>query len=168
MTPDNWKRLETLYYAALERPAELRASFLEESCEGDDELRANLESLLRADAVNDDFLSRPALQIAAVRFSEEYGHRLPGRNVAQYQILSMLGAGGMGAVYLAHDTRLNRKVAIKFLYPESTADASARTLLLNEAQAAAALDHPNICTVYEAAEVEVLSLIVMQYVEGET
>ncbi len=88
--------------------------------------------------------------------------------ISHYRILHKLGAGGMGEVYLAEDTRLNRKVAIKLLLTESTADEESRKRLLREAQAAAKLDHPNICSIYEVAEEDGRSFIVMQYVEGET
>jgi serine/threonine protein kinase/Tfp pilus assembly protein PilF len=88
--------------------------------------------------------------------------------ISHYRILRKLGAGGMGEVYLARDTRLDRKVAIKFLPPEAVADERARKRLLREAQAAAALDHPNICAIHEAGEEAGHAFIVMQYVEGET
>src|SRR5436309_2437944 len=90
------------------------------------------------------------------------------KNVSHYRILKKLGAGGMGEVYLAQDTRLDRKVAIKFLPPELVADERARKRLIREAQAAAKLDHPNICAIHEVAEESSLSFIVMQYVNGET
>src|SRR6185436_3667360 len=88
--------------------------------------------------------------------------------ISHYRILSRIGAGGMGEVYLAEDTNLNRRVAIKFLPAESTADEQANKRLVREAQAAAALDHPNICSVYEVGEVDNHTFIAMQYVEGET
>src|SRR4030095_2978504 len=90
------------------------------------------------------------------------------QTISHYRIVSKLGAGGMGEVYLAEDTRLDRKVAIKFLPPESTADEQAKRRLIREAKAAAKLDHPNICSIYEVAEAEGQTLIAMQYVEGET
>ncbi|MEK6325768.1 MAG: protein kinase [Acidobacteriota bacterium] len=89
-------------------------------------------------------------------------------SISHYRILKKLGAGGMGEVYLAEDTKLDRKVAIKFLPPESTADQQAKRQLVREARAAAKLDHPNICSIYEVAEEDDRSFIVMQYVEGET
>ena len=88
--------------------------------------------------------------------------------LGHYEIRAKLGAGGMGEVYLAEDTKLHRKVAIKFLPPESTADARAKRRLVREAQAAAALDHPNICAIHEVGEIDGRAFIVMQYVEGET
>ena len=93
---------------------------------------------------------------------------LPDTRLAHYQIRAKLGAGGMGEVYLADDTRLNRKVAIKFLPAASTSDERARKRLVREAQAAAALDHPNICAIHEVGEADGQTFIVMQYVEGET
>jgi len=91
-----------------------------------------------------------------------------GTAISHYRILNKIGAGGMGEVYLAEDTQLDRKVAIKFLPRESTLDEQANRRLIREARAAAKLDHPNICSIYEVAEEEGQSFIVMQYIEGET
>ena len=90
------------------------------------------------------------------------------RTISHYRILSKLGSGGMGEVYLAEDTELGRKVAIKLLQPELVADERARRRLRREAQAAATLDHPNICAIFEVGEENGLNFIVMQNVEGET
>src|SRR6202158_2984505 len=89
-------------------------------------------------------------------------------SIAHYRIIKKLGAGGMGEVYLALDTKLNRKIAIKVLRPDSVAEENLKKRLLREAQAAAKLDHPNICAVYDVNEVDSLTFIVMQYIEGET
>ena len=91
-----------------------------------------------------------------------------GKTISHYRILSRLGAGGMGEVYLAEDSRLDRKVAIKFLSAESASDEGAKKRLMREARAAAKLDHPNICAIYEVGEADGQTFIVMQYVEGET
>jgi Tol biopolymer transport system component/predicted Ser/Thr protein kinase len=90
------------------------------------------------------------------------------QTISHYRIINKLGAGGMGEVYLAEDTKLDRQVAIKFLPPESIADEQAKKRLIREAKAAAKLDHSNICSIYEVAEEEGRAFIVMQYVEGET
>jgi serine/threonine protein kinase len=90
------------------------------------------------------------------------------RSISHYRILNKLGAGGMGEVYLAEDTRLDRKVAIKFLSAELTSDEQAKRLLIREARAAARLDHSNICAIYDVAESDGQTFIVMQYVEGKT
>jgi serine/threonine protein kinase/Flp pilus assembly protein TadD len=92
----------------------------------------------------------------------------PGTRIKNYEILSALGAGGMGEVYLAEDKRLGRKVAIKFLPARISTDENARQRLLREAKTAATLDHPNICAIYEVGEEGDRSFIVLQYVEGET
>ena len=89
-------------------------------------------------------------------------------SIAHYRIIKKLGAGGMGEVYLALDTKLDRKVAIKVLQPDSLAEENLKKRLLREAQAAAKLDHPNICAVYDVNEADSLTFIVMQYIEGET
>ena len=89
-------------------------------------------------------------------------------SIAHYRIIKKLGAGGMGEVYLALDTKLDRKVAIKVLRPDSLAEENLKKRLIREAQAAAKLDHPNICAVYDVNEADSLTFIVMQYIEGET
>src|SRR5829696_1458401 len=91
-----------------------------------------------------------------------------GQSIAHYQVIKKLGAGGMGEVYLALDTKLDRKVAIKVLRRELLAEENLRKRLLREAQAAARLDHPNICAVYDVNETDAFTFIVMQYIEGET
>jgi eukaryotic-like serine/threonine-protein kinase len=88
--------------------------------------------------------------------------------ISHYRILSKLGAGGMGEVFLAEDTKLGRKVALKLLPLESVADERAKRRLIREAQAAATLDHPNICAIHEVGEENGHSFIIMQYVDGET
>src|SRR5882672_189090 len=89
-------------------------------------------------------------------------------SIAHYRIIEKLGAGGMGEVYLALDTKLDRKVAIKVLRPDSLAEENLKKRLLREAQAAAKLDHPNICAIYDVNEADSVTFIVMQYIEGET
>src|SRR6266704_6715899 len=88
--------------------------------------------------------------------------------ISHYRIIDKLGAGGMGEVYLAQDTKLDRRVAIKFLPERLVADEQARKRLVREARAAAKLDHPNICSIYEVGEDDGRSFISMQYIEGET
>ena len=91
-----------------------------------------------------------------------------GTRLGRYEIRSKIGAGGMGEVYLAEDTQLGRRVAIKLLSPELVADERANKRLVKEARAAATLDHPNICSIYEVSEEDDRSFIVMQHIEGET
>jgi len=109
-------------------------------------------------------LSAPA-SVASVSMSSNFP---PGARLGHYEIKSQLGAGGMGEVYLAQDTKLDRKVALKILPESLVADEQARKRLVREARAAAKLDHPNICSIYEVSEEDGRRFIVMQHVEGQT
>src|SRR5262245_21570069 len=168
MTPERWGHIERLYHAALERGTGARAAFLAEACDGDDALRGEVESLLRCDARAERFIEAPALEVAAQLCAEDRVQSMTGRQIGPYQILSLLGAGGMGEVHLALDTRLGRKVAVKLLLDEFTTDAERLRRFEQEARAASALNHPNIITVYEIGEIEGRRFIVTEYVEGET
>ena len=175
MNPDRWRQIEELYQAVLERDAIERAAFLDEACAGDEELLREVGSLLAADEEakkSDDFLNQNALQVAAQAIAQDQKQSLVGRKIGSYQILSLLGAGGMGEVYLARDPRLGRKLALKFLPQEFTRDPERVQRFAREARAASALNHPNIITIHEMGEVAIedgsLRYIVTEYVEGET
>jgi len=168
MNPERWRQIDQLLEAALERRPEERAAFLAVACADDESLRLEVESLLRSDEAVESFIEEPVVALAAEVIAEQPAEALAGRRIGHYKILSRLGAGGMGEVYLAEDLRLARKVAIKFLPPALTADEEARKRLLREARAAAALDHQNICAIHEVGDEAGRSFIVMQYVEGET
>ena len=168
MKPERWQRLESLYHEALEREPAERATFLREACADEDALRCEVESLLGYEEKAEKFIEVPALEYTAKRMAIDQVESMVGRQLGSYRILSQLGAGGMGEVYLADDTRLDRKVAIKFLHADSFADKQARKRLIREAQAAARLDHPNICALYEVGQQDDVSFIVMQYIEGKT
>src|SRR5438552_4123303 len=168
MKPDRWQQVEKLYHAALERPAASRADFLRVACHDDKELCGEVESLLALQSKAENFIEEPHLEIAAKAVAADSSASVIGKQINNYQILSLLGQGGMGEVYLAQDTRLGRKVAIKFLPECLAADERARKRLVREAQAAAKLEHPNICAIHEVGEENGRSFIVMQYVEGET
>jgi serine/threonine protein kinase len=154
MTPERWRHIERLYHSALERDADERAAFLAEACDGDNALRGEVESLLRCDARAGRFIESPALEATAKLCAEDRVQSMTGRQIGPYQILSLLGAGGMGEVHLALDPRLGRKVAVKLLLDEFTTDAERVLRFEQEARAASALNHPNIITVYEIAEIE--------------
>jgi eukaryotic-like serine/threonine-protein kinase len=145
MNPERWRQIDRLYHAALERGATERGAFLDESCAGDEELRREVESLLAADEEakkSEDFLNQNALQVAARAIADVQTQSLVGRKIGRYQILSLLGAGGMGEVYLAQDPRLGRKLALKFLPQEFTQDPERVQRFAREARAASALNHP--------------------------
>ena len=111
---DRWEEINRIYDAALEVEEEARPAFLERNCQGDEELRREVESLLAYDQQAQQLLDRPAMQVAAEKLAGE-PPSLVGRKLGPYQIQIVLGAGGMGEVYKAKDTRLNRTVAIKVL-----------------------------------------------------
>lgn len=172
MTPEQWEQIGQFYHAALELAPDERADFLARVCAGDEALRREVESLISADQQAGDFIAASALKDAAalapVETAEQHS-MAPGRSqIGHYQIKSLLGAGGMGEVYLAQDTRLGRRVAIKLLPPEAAQDPTAKRRLLREARAAATLNHPNIVTIHSIEEADNSVFIVMEYVEGET
>jgi eukaryotic-like serine/threonine-protein kinase len=173
MTPERWRQIDSLFKEALECAPDHRAALLAEACAGDESLRREVDSLLKYHTQADAFLEEPAVNQAVPFISEPpttQGAQTPvlGQRVRQYHLIEVLGQGGMGTVYLAEDTRLNRRVAIKFLSEDFLGQAQASKRLIREAQAAARLDHPNICAVHEVVDDESHSFIVMQYAEGKT
>jgi serine/threonine protein kinase/Flp pilus assembly protein TadD len=167
--PDQWATVERLYHAAQALPVEQRAPFLAEACPGDDALRREVESLLAQNhASASHVLSGGALAAAASLVSAIEGPTLIGRRLGGYQILDLLGAGGMGEVYRARDTRLGRDVAVKILPREFVSDPDRLARFEREARILASLNHPNIATIHEIEEADGVRAIVMELVEGET
>src|SRR5262245_22824554 len=164
---NRWQEINRIYDAALEVEEEARPAFLERSCQGDEELRREVESLLAYDKQAQQFIDRPALQLAAQKLSNE-PPSLIGRKLGPYQIQVALGAGGMGEVYKARDTRLNRTVAIKVLPRLLSERADLRQRFEREARAIAGLNHPNICALHDIGKEEGIDFLVMEYLEGET
>lgn len=122
MKRERYQQIEQLLHAALERPPEERAAFIEQSSGGDEELCREVKSLMAYDDRAARFIETPPGGFAAALLAEEQEESMLGRTLSHYQVLAFLGAGGMGEVHLALDTQLNRKVAIKLLPPEFTAD----------------------------------------------
>ena len=165
---EHWTTVKRIHQSALDiNPAE-RAAFVDESCGGDETLRREVESLLTYAAEAESFLERPAVDIAPKPPDESHEAALVGRTLSHYQVLSLLGAGGMGEVYLARDPRLDRTVALKILPEELAADADRMQRFTREAKAASALNHPNVATIYDVGESDGIYFIVMEHVEGET
>ena len=165
---NDWQKVKTVFDDALGRPPELRHEFLREACAGNPELLTEVESLLASLATADQFLERPAVVQIAENLPEDESLLAGGQILGHYQIRELIGSGGMGEVYLARDTRLNRNVAIKVLHENFGPDRQSNRRLLREARAAALLEHPNICQIYEIAETPEHNFIVMQYVVGTT
>ena len=139
---DRWQQVEKICHAALELEESQRAAFREEACGDDEALRREVESLLRFDKPGDRFIEEPAMQVAAKMIAHEKPESLIGRQLGAYQILSLLGTGGMGVVYKGRDTRLNRSVAIKVLPPDQLSDPERKRRFIQEARAASVLNHP--------------------------
>ena len=168
MDPKRWQQIDKLLEEALDREPEQRAAFLEQACAGDEELRRKAEALLAAHEQAGDFVEVPALDLAARAMGEQPGRSLVGRRLGPYEILSLLGRGGMGEVYRAQDTRLDHIDALKILPAEVAADPDRSRRFVREAKAASALNHPNIATIYEIGESDGIHWIAMELVEGET
>jgi serine/threonine protein kinase/TolB-like protein/Flp pilus assembly protein TadD len=168
MTPERWQQIKSVLDSALEREPNERAALLDEACAGDTELRREVESLLEAHERAGDFMQAPAAEVAAEVMAEEQAKMGIGQSLGPYKIVSHLGAGGMGEVYLAEDSRLGRKVALKLLPEYLTQDHERVRRFQQEARAASALNHPNVATIYEIGEADGTIYIAMEYVEGQT
>ncbi len=177
MNPERWAKVDRLLDDALERAPSERAAFLAEVCGADLALRDEVASLLRAhEQAEQNFLQTPALEMAARQAARHLSHgngvepdtALLGRTLGHYQIISVLGVGGMGAVYLARDERLARNVALKLLPAQFTADAGRIQRFEREARAASALSHPNIITIYDIGKTDEQHFIAAELVEGQT
>jgi predicted ATPase/serine/threonine protein kinase len=168
MTPEQYQRIGTLYHAALEVPPENRAAFLDGACGGDSELRRQVESLLQADQAAGDFIDTPALHLAAQQTAAREEVRVLSGRMGAYDVRSLIGRGGMGEVYLAHDTRLHRNVALKLLQPGLVRHPDALRRFEQEARAASSLNHPNIITIYEIGELDGRPFLAMELVEGRS
>ncbi len=166
MDPDRWQRVAHVYQSALEREPGERGAFLATACAGDDELRREVESLLAYDGAP-VLIDRPMLEAAAAVLDDRPDLR-PGTQVGPYRIDRLLGTGGMGHVYHATDTTLQRRVALKFLPGHLATNPNRVSRLRREAQLLAALNHPNIAQIYGLEEYESTYCIAMELVDGET
>ena len=163
---DRWQQIQKICQSALELEENRRAAFIEQACADDKELRREVESLLKFET-RDRFIKEPALEVAAKMVVQE-PQSLIGQQLGAYQILSLLGVGGMGVVYKGRDLRLNRSVAIKVLPRDKMSDPDRKRRFIQEAKAASALNHPNIITVYDIGSENSLDFIVMEHVTGKT
>jgi serine/threonine protein kinase len=169
MASERWQQVNNLYHAALERDPSQRAAFLNHTCSGDTELRREVESLLASHEQAGNFIAEPALKVAARVLAADQSISPVGRMLSHYRIESLLGAGGMGEVYLAEDIQLGRQVALKLLPTHFTQDKDRLRRFEQEARAASALNHPNVCVIYEIGKTdEDVHYITMEHVAGVT
>ncbi len=169
MTPEQWEQIGQLYYEAKEIDPPGRAAFLDQACAGNESLRREVEALLAVEASVGDFIAAPALKDAAELLTAEAApEEMVGKQLGHYQILSLVGTGGMGEVYAARDTRLGRKVAIKLLPTIVSRDADRLRRFDQEARAIGMLNHPNILTIHDIGTHEGAPYIVSELLEGET
>ena len=168
MTPERWQQVEDVLQAALDRAPQERAAYLDEACAGDEELKSEASSLLSAHDEAGGFLEQPALVTDARVLIHDERHVNIGRNVGPFRIIEELGAGGMGAVFLAQDARLGRLVALKILLAYFASDDERLRRFQREARAASALNHPNILTIHEVGEAEGVHFISTEFIDGQT
>ena len=168
MNADRWRQIEQLYDSVRERDAGDRGRFLEQVCEGDEELRREVESLLSYETESAMLLDRPAIEIAARALAADRRSRMINRTLGHYKIESWLGAGGMGEVYCATDTRLDRAVAVKVLSEHLSEHPEALARFETEAKAAAALSHPRILAIHDFGEEDGIAYAVTELLKGET
>ena len=143
-----------MFESALERTPDERPAFLDHACNGDESLRSEVQSLLASYEEGESFMERPAVALAAETLAGSQGESLIGQTISHYQVVREIGSGGMGEVYLAQDTRLGRPVALKLLPSYLSKDEDRLRRFEQEAQAASALNHPNVCVIYEVGETE--------------
>ena len=169
MDTERLRQIEEHYHAALELPPGKREAFIVESCGDDEELRREIETLLDVERSSNSFLETPPLSLAAEMFSDrERQTNLAGKEISHYKIIRLLGAGGMGEVYLAEDTKPHRRIAVKVLTSQFESDHERKKRFKQEARAVSALNHPNIITIYSIEETEAGSFIATEYIDGQT
>jgi eukaryotic-like serine/threonine-protein kinase len=169
MTNDRDAEIRRICQDALDRPPSERRQYLREVCGDDETLRREIEALLAHDASAADFLAAPAFDIEAQRIAAADAparRAFIGRTLSHYRIVSQLGSGGMGVVYKAIDTRLDRPVALKLITRRDGRDVDSRLRFSREARAASLLNHPNIVSIHDVGEQDGVSFIVMELVDG--
>ena len=174
MTPERWQQISRIFKSAISLDGDARRAYVAEKCGGDESLRSEVEKLLDSHqrASEENFIGGRAAEDGAVLLGDEVEEQQPrltkGQQLGSYEILDRLGAGGMGEVYLAKDSRLERTVALKVLSPDISADKRRMQRFRQEAKVASSLNQPNILTIYEFGEIEGLTFLATEFIDGET
>ena len=170
MDPQLWKQVDALFELALEQPPEKRKSFVAEASKGNAIIYEEVLSLLDAQSRAVEFMEGSAMSAAAGVLAQELitVASLIGKELGTYQIQKLLGAGGMGEVYLARDNKLDRMIALKILPWHFLADADRIARFRREARALSSLNHPNLITIYEVGEANGFHFIATEFIEGQT
>src|SRR5438552_1417320 len=163
--PEDWPRVKEIFDTAVERRDPERTEYLTSACGEDWALRAQVDALLASHHGASAFLERPPSMVERLALPPE---DLSGQTTAGYRVISRLGSGGMGEVYLAHDDKLDRPVALKLLSSQIHADPSHLRRFHQEAKAASSLNHPHILVIHDFGEVDGRPFMVTEYVEGRT
>lgn len=168
MTPERYQKIDKVFQAAVEREPKDRAAFLDQACAGDPAMRSEVEALIDSHENAGSFIESPVFEAAAGLVVDSGTDSLVGSAVGPYKIIAELGAGGMGVVYLAFDSRLGRRIALKLLPSHFAKDEQRLRRFHQEARAASALNHPNIVTIFEIGRAGARPFIATEYIEGET
>ena len=168
MTPERWQQVKQIFQSAIERPPAERDGFISEACAGDPALRSEVESLISSHDQAGHSIQAMAAEAATEMLADDQASRIVGTQIGHYRVLSRIGSGGMGEVFLAQDTSLGRKVALKLLRSEFTRNEDRLRRFELEARSASALNHPNILTIHEFGQDGSLHFMATEYVEGET
>ncbi|HWX41790.1 MAG TPA: serine/threonine-protein kinase, partial [Blastocatellia bacterium] len=165
---ERWERVEEVFHAALSQEPSCRDDFLSRTCAADPDLLAEVRSLISAHEQSGSFINTPAYELMADRLVESDSQAYLGQTLGHYTILAHLGRGGMGDVYLAQDSRLDRKVALKVLAAPSPEGGAVLLRFMTEAKAASSLNHPNIITIYDAGQEGASHYIATELIDGQT
>jgi eukaryotic-like serine/threonine-protein kinase len=182
MDSERWKKVDDVLQSVLDLPPEEREAFLRQACTGDEALEREVRSLMTSERQAGSFLERPAIEVAAQALADQQdrdaresnSERAEGTacalpsHIGRYRIVGLLGAGGMGEVYRAQDTRLERTVAIKILPSHLSSDPVRKQRFEREAKTISSLNHPHICVLYDVGHQDGIDYLVMECVEGET
>ncbi|MDQ3322889.1 MAG: protein kinase [Acidobacteriota bacterium] len=164
---ERWDKIEKIFNQVISAPVEERISLIEQACGDDVELREEIVSLLAADDQSDKILEQPVFPLVAQLLDEDVNQLLEKSDFASYRSIKILGRGGVGVVFLAEDTRLERLVAVKILHPSITNNSENLLRFQQEARAASAISHQNVAHIYEFGICEGMYFLAMEYIPGK-